>query len=246
MRYLIVSDLHSNWEALDAVLQVTAGRYDAVLCCGDLVGYGADPNAITDWARANVVAVVRGNHDRASVGLEDLEWFNASARAAALWTERQLTPENAAYIRALPRGPLPVASFEIVHGSPMDEDEYLADSFEATAAFQYVNALLVFFGHTHLQGGFIWRRHGVEVVSNPAWQGGTGPLRIEPEVPYLLNPGSVGQPRDNDPRAACLVYDSAEALVTFYRLEYDLAKAQDKIRRAGLPAVLADRLAVGR
>ena len=246
MRYLIVSDLHSNWEALEAVLCAASGQYESTLCCGDLVGYGADPNAVTDWAKTTLTAVVRGNHDRASVGLDDLEWFNASARAAALWTERELTPENNAYIRALPRGPVQVEGFHMVHGSPLDEDEYLVDSTEAEAAFQYAAAPLIFFGHTHIQGGFIWRREGVEVVTHPAWHGGAASLQLEPDTAYMVNPGSVGQPRDNDPRAAFCFYDSESRVLTWRRLEYDIPKAQDKIRRAGLPAVLADRLAVGR
>jgi diadenosine tetraphosphatase ApaH/serine/threonine PP2A family protein phosphatase len=139
-----------------------------------------------------------------------------------------------------------VEGFHIVHGSPVDEDEYLVDAAEASTAFQYVTTPLVFFGHTHLQGGFVWRRDGVRLVPNPAWQDGCGPLEFELDAAYLINPGSVGQPRDNDPRAAFALYNSEEGFMTYCRLPYDVAKAQEKIRHAGLPPVLADRLAVGR
>jgi diadenosine tetraphosphatase ApaH/serine/threonine PP2A family protein phosphatase len=133
-----------------------------------------------------------------------------------------------------------------VHGSPLDEDEYLVDSAEAEVAFRYVGAGLVFFGHTHLQGGFIWRREGVQAMSHPAWHGGSASLQLEADAAYMVNPGSVGQPRDNDPRAAFVLYDSDARVLTWRRLEYDIATAQEKIRRAGLPPVLADRLSLGR
>ncbi len=128
MRYLIISDIHANWEALQAVLNSAKGEYDRVLCCGDLVGYGADPNATVEWARANLSTVVRGNHDRACVGLDDLEWFNPVAKAAAIWSMSAITEENAAYIRSLPKGPLAVEDFHVAHGSPLDEDEYMVSS----------------------------------------------------------------------------------------------------------------------
>ena len=245
MRYLIVSDIHGNREALEAVLNAAAGRYDQALCCGDLVGYGADPNAVVDWVREHVTAVVRGNHDRAAVGLDDLEWFNASARAAALWTGNELTAANTEYVRTLPRGPVAVENFHIVHGSPLDEDEYLMDPGEATDAFHYVTGAVTFFGHTHVQGGFVWRRSGVETIRQPAG-GNDGGLRFESDACYLLNPGSVGQPRDSDARAAYILLDTVERAAVYGRTAYDVPKAQDKIRRAGLPAMLADRLALGR
>jgi len=241
LRYLIVSDIHSNWEALEAVLRAARGKYDRVLCCGDLVGYGPDPNRVTDWARANLAAVVRGNHDRAAVGLDDLEWFNPVAKAAALWTHRELTLQNAAYIRALPKGPLNYEGFQVAHGSPLDEDEYLMDSIDAGQAFYYAALRLAFFGHTHVQGGFILQQGGIENLRR-----GPRVVTIDDHRLYLLNPGSVGQPRDGDPRAAYIVYDTQARSATFFRLDYDIAAVQEKIRRSGLPEVLADRLATGR
>jgi predicted phosphodiesterase len=246
VRYLILSDIHGNWEALEAVCNASAGQYDRVVCCGDLVGYGADPNAVTDWARASLAAVVRGNHDRASVGLDDLEWFNPVAKAAALWTGGQLSPENAAYIRQLPKGPLAVNGFYLVHGSPVDEDEYLVDAEEALHAFGYTPGAVAFFGHTHLQGGFIWRRSHIELIRRVDDAANSRVLDLQTEAGYLLNPGSVGQPRDGDPRAAYVLFDPQERLLDFRRVPYDVKTAQEKIRRAGLPPALADRLAAGR
>jgi len=246
VRYLILSDIHANWEGLEAVTAHAAGKYDQVLCCGDLIGYGADPNAVTEWVRDHVPAVVRGNHDKASVGLDDLEWFNPVARAAAIWTSRELTPENTEYIRNLPRGPLTFDGFQVVHGSPLDEDDYILEAADAGSVFGYLETPLTFFGHSHLQGGFIWNHERVEIIGKPpAWEQ-RQTLELDPRCAYMINPGSLGQPRDGDPRAACLLYNPDESFLIFYRLPYDVRKAQEKIRRAGLPPLLADRLATGR
>jgi predicted phosphodiesterase len=246
VRYLILSDIHGNWEGLQAVLEHAEGKYDRVLCCGDLIGYGADPNAVTDWVRAHVAGVVRGNHDKASVGLEDLEWFNPVARAAAVWTQHELTPDNADYIRSLPKGPLTLDGFQVVHGSPLDEDEYMLGASDAGEAFCYLDKPVTFFGHTHLQGGFVWNHARIETIEKTPPDEERQTLDLDAECAYLINPGSVGQPRDGDPRAAYVLYNPEESFLIFYRLPYDIGKAQEKIRRAGLPPLLADRLAAGR
>ena len=246
MRYLILTDIHANWEALEAVIQQTAGEYDQILCCGDLVGYGADPNLVAEWVRKHCKAVVRGNHDKACTGIEDLEWFNPVAREAALWTMKTLTAENADYTRSLSKGPLDIDGFQLVHGSPNDEDEYVLAPGEAEIAFQYMEKRLEFFGHTHVQGGFVWNRSRVEILPRVAPRTADLPLEIDPDCGYMINPGSVGQPRDGDPRAAYVLYDSESGMVVYRRTEYDLAAAQKKIREAGLPHILADRLAAGR
>jgi diadenosine tetraphosphatase ApaH/serine/threonine PP2A family protein phosphatase len=246
VRYLIVSDLHSNWEALDAVAREARGSYDQALCLGDLVGYGADPNAVVDWVRANCALTVRGNHDRACTGPEVLDWFNPVARAAVLWTELALTEENRAFVQGLPKGPLAVEGFELAHGSTSDEDEYVLTPDEALEAFAYLESRLVFFGHTHVQGGYVWNRERVEIITAPFARMRRKEMKIEPECAYLINPGSVGQPRDGDPRAAFAIYDSEAGVVAYRRTVYDVDGAQRKIRDAGLPAILADRLAVGR
>jgi diadenosine tetraphosphatase ApaH/serine/threonine PP2A family protein phosphatase len=247
VRYLVISDLHSNWEALQAVLEDSAGKYDEILCCGDLVGYGADPNPVVDWTRIHVKATVRGNHDRACVGLEDLEWFNPIAQAASVWTMEHLSPENSKFIRELPMGPVPVGNFQLIHGSPVDEDDYLVNAIDASGAFPYAESALLFFGHTHLQGGFRWSGEQVQPIGrlHPEWQT-RYLLEIEPECAYLINPGSVGQPRDGDPRAGYALYDTDHELLYYHRVPYDVETTQRKIREAGLPDLLAARLAVGK
>jgi predicted phosphodiesterase len=246
VRYLIVSDLHGNLEALNAVLAESAGTYDQAICCGDLVGYGADPNAVCDWARLNCAVVVRGNHDRASTGQDDLEWFNPVARNAAVWTLHELSRENADYILALPRGPLTVETFQVFHGSPYDEDEYVIAAAEASQAFGYLETRVAFFGHTHVQGGFIWNQSRVETILRTPARSDSLSMPIDPECAYMINPGSTGQPRDGDPRAAYAIYDLEANEVTYRRVVYDVAAAQQKIHAAGLPPILADRLSVGR
>jgi predicted phosphodiesterase len=246
VRYLVLTDIHANWEALEAVTRAANGHYDRIVCCGDLVGYGADPNLVVEWVRANCQSVVRGNHDKACTGLEDLEWFNPVAREAALWTANVLTPENAEYTRALPQGPLELDGFQLVHGSAHDEDEYILSPGEAEQAFAYLENRLEFFGHTHVQGGFVWNHSRVEILPRVPQKTGHLCIEIDNSCGYMINPGSVGQPRDGDPRAAFLIYESDSASITYYRIPYDLPGAQKKIRDAGLPPILADRLTVGR
>ena len=246
MRYLILSDVHSNWEALEAALAASEGLYEKILCLGDLVGYGADPNRVVEWAREHAALVVRGNHDKACSGRDSLEWFNEIARSAAQWTLNSLTPENLGYLFALAKGPLETDGVTLVHGSILDEDEYVVDPGEAAQLFPYLQGLLTFFGHTHLQGGFIMDKEQKLMIVRPRPNQAPQYLEILPEERYLLNPGSVGQPRDGDWRSAFSLYDSQERVVVFYRVEYDLAAAQSKIRSAGLSPHLATRLAVGR
>ncbi len=245
MRYLILSDIHANQQALEAVLEHAAGRYDLPACLGDIVGYGADPAFAVAWVRSNVEALVRGNHDKASVGLEDLEWFNPAARKSAMWTRSQLSLDDVEWIRGLPMGPVELAGFDLVHGSPLDEDEYLVGVREASEVSAYLERPVSFFGHTHIQGGFMLHRNGVKRLPRPAPPESELSLQLELDTCYLLNPGSVGQPRDGDPRAAYAIYDTDQRVITYYRVPYDLGEAQRRIRAAGLPGLLADRLALG-
>jgi predicted phosphodiesterase len=246
VRYLIVSDIHGNGEALEAVLKA-AGEdgYDQIVCCGDLVGYGADPNLAAGWVREHAGAVVRGNHDKACAGLDDLEWFNPAARASAIWTQQALTGVNLEYLKGLPRGPMAVNGFQILHGSPLDEDEYLIAATEASMVTEYLEERISFFGHTHLQGGFWLHRSGVKRIPPIARSGDRQEFLLDDDSFYLINPGSVGQPRDGDPRAAWACFEPEHRMVTFRRVVYDVAGAQRKIREAGLPEVLARRLALG-
>ena len=244
MRHLILSDIHANLEALDAVLADAKGRYDRVLCCGDVVGYGADPDAVTAWARQNLDAVIRGNHDRACSGLENLEWFNPVARASALWTMEHMDPANLAWLRGLPQGPIEEGDLVLVHGSPLDEDEYLVSELDVDQIRPYLEGRVWVFGHTHLQGGFLCHPNGVQRMQRPVPTPVTMPL--EANQSWLINPGSVGQPRDGDPRAAWMLWDSGERVVTFCRTAYDVRATQRKILDAGLPELLALRLEAGK
>ena len=246
MRYLILSDIHANFEALDAVLADAQGAYDRIVCCGDLVGYGADPNAICDWARANLHVVVRGNHDKACARSAGAEYFNPPAQASAAWTRAALSPENLAYTCALPQGPAEIVGARLVHGSPIDEDEYVLSEREAARAASRLGEGIYFFGHSHLQGGFLGDWKGVRPLPRPNPSAAERTLALDPGRLYLINPGAVGQPRDGDPRAAYAVYRPEERVVHLRRASYDIERAQAKIRDAGLPPSLAERLAAGR
>lgn len=245
MRYLILSDLHGNKEALEAVLADAETEYDQIVCCGDLVGYGADPDAVTEWVRGHVTQVVRGNHDKACAGLEELEWFNPVAREAILWTQQNMDANNLGYLHALPKGPMRVDGFEILHGSPLDEDEYVATEHDVAQIAPYLETAVSFFGHTHLQGGFLCHRNGIKRLTHVAPDSNAETIELEKDSSYLINPGSVGQPRDGDPRAAYAIYQTEGRLVTLCRTEYDIAAAQKKILEAGLPEILALRLNAG-
>jgi diadenosine tetraphosphatase ApaH/serine/threonine PP2A family protein phosphatase len=245
VRYLILSDIHSNWQALEAVLAHAAGAYDRILCCGDLVGYGADPNRVVDWSRENVRGIVRGNHDKGCAGLDDLEWFNNVARNSALWTQSALSSANLQYLERLPRGPLAIEGFRLVHGSPLDEDEYVLSDADIAGVSGYLEAPLYFFGHTHIQGGFRLAHPSVSHLGDVRDGEGRRWFDLEHRYAYLINPGSVGQPRDRDPRAAYALYDSGSRAVALCRVSYDIEEAQARILKAGLPPLLAERLAVG-
>jgi len=245
VRYLILSDIHANWEALRAVLASAGSEYDRIVCCGDLVGYGADPDAVVEWVRANVSSVIRGNHDKACAGLEDLEWFNPLARLSALWTQTVVQPANIQYLRGLAQGPERVNGFQILHGSPLDEDEYVLSEQDVAQVAPYLDCNVSFFGHTHVQGAFLCHRNGVKRLINADAASGQDVVELENDVTYLINPGSVGQPRDGDRRAAYAIYEPGARLVSLCRAEYDVASAQKKILDAGLPELLALRLGAG-
>jgi len=253
MRYLILSDLHSNLEALQAVLEAAEGAYDEVVCCGDLVGYGPDPDAVVDWVREHALWVVRGNHDKACFDEKESEDFSEGARLSAYWTRRHVSAENVQYLLNLAKGPRDVGGqFTILHGSPSDEDEYVPTVWAAAQIFRFLPQRVSFFGHTHLQGGFVKNRDRVSALplkpisrlADSSIQA-RGVLEIQPEEAYYLNPGSVGQPRDHDHRAAFAVYDT-DGLVQYGRAPYDLETTVKKILDAGLPEFLAYRLMIGR
>ena len=246
MRYLILSDIHSNDEALSAVLaRVRRKRFDRVLILGDFVGYGANPNHVVERLRRmrRPRIAIRGNHDRVVCGLEGDALFNPIALAAARWTAEKLTPQNRKYLSGLPLGPLDLPEgISICHGSPRDEDAYIFSDRDAFVNFHARDFAVCFFGHSHIPSVFTLEPHGirVEIVQGPRSR-----LRLERDRRYLINPGSIGQPRDRNPAAAYAIYDSATRTVHFDRVAYDVEKAREKIHRAGLPALLGDRLLVG-
>ncbi len=247
MRYLILSDIHANIDALEAVLDAApAGSWDRVLVLGDLVGYGAEPNAVIDRIRAlRPHAVIRGNHDKAACGIDDGSSFNHVARRAAPWTSEALSPENREYLRALPQGPVTIdETVEICHGAPFDEDHYIFDSEDARLALDAASRPLCLFGHTHLP--VVFRRHPSLFDGFMPEGPGDSTLEITTGISYLVNVGSVGQPRDGDPRAAFGIYDSEESSLILRRVEYNVDVAQRRILSTGLPASLANRIAVGR
>jgi predicted phosphodiesterase len=245
MRYLILSDIHANLQALEAVLDAAAStQWDRVVVLGDLVGYGADPNGVVDRVRAlDPLAVIRGNHDKAACGLDDGSGFNNVARFAAAWTHDELTDGNRDYLRELPQGPRTIdALLEICHGAPFDEDYYIFNADDATRALDTANRPLCLFGHTHVP--VVFQRHD-ERLGGFAPQGNSE-LKLQEGAAYLVNPGSVGQPRDGDPRAAYAVLDVDALMLALRRVEYPVHAAQRRILDAGLPTSLANRLAIGR
>jgi len=251
VRILLLSDIHANLEALDATLS-SAPAFDEVVNLGDIVGYGASPNEVAERSRKLGKIFVRGNHDKAATGVMDLDDFNAMAATAAIWTRNELTPENLDWLRALPQGPVSLPEFphvQLVHGSPNDEDEYVVSLGDALAPLITLTTPLTFFGHTHLQGGFFANgssADGFRPEYRTVGQAESVALQLKPATKYLINPGSVGQPRDGDWRAAFALFDTDVQVVHFHRTPYKLKEAQDRIFAAKLPPRLATRLAAGR
>lgn len=251
MQILILSDIHANLEALEACL-ADAPEHDRVFNLGDIVGYGANPNEVTERARGLGDVFVRGNHDKACTGLVSLEDFNPIAGLAALWTRQQLKQDNLEFLRRLPQGPvLPLPAMQCVHGSPRDEDEYVLMRRDAFSILGRAEFPVTFFGHTHVQGGFwIDDEQEAEGAIEMEYESPEGQqqftLELKRSRKYLINPGSVGQPRDGDPRAAFALYDTEQRHVMFCRVPYDIEQAQEKIFSAGLPERLAIRLEEGR
>lgn len=250
MRILLLSDIHSNLEALEACL-AAAPAADATVNLGDIVGYGASPNEVTERARALGGIFVRGNHDKVVADIDTVENFNPIAGVAALWNRGQLSSEHLAWLRTLPKGPMGmsgISGVQYVHGAPDDEDRYVLTLEDAAVQLVKANASITFFGHTHIQGAFQLQGEFVRVVHpqyasvarQESWD-----MRLEKGLNYMINPGSIGQPRDGDWRAAFAVFDSEQCIVTFFRVPYELRAAQEKILAAGLPSRLATRLAAG-
>jgi len=251
VRVLLLSDIHANYEALDACIEA-APPYDLAINLGDVVGYGASPNEVIERTREICRFHVRGNHDKACAGAMSLEGFNPIAALAAVWTREALSAENLAWLRALASGPLTVPELpnvQFVHGSPLDEDEYVISVTDALQPLLALPLAVTFFGHSHLQGGFsLYQDRGSEI--HPQIDAGNeldhSELQLNRNARYLINPGSVGQPRDGDWRSGFAVYDSDHSTVEFYRAPYDVDSASRRILDAQLPERLASRLMIGR
>ena len=247
MRVLVLSDIHANATALEACLEAAKGRWQHGVCLGDLVGYGPDPDEVTRRLRGLPIKTIRGNHDKAACGLTSLEEFNPVARAAVEWTQGQLDPENRAFLFELPRGPLTSDSLIFVHGSLHDEDEYVFTPSQALETLLEAHSRVTFFGHTHHQGGFAYQGESLDLLQlRPRGTEQFAALRLVAGKRYLLNPGSVGQPRDGDPRAAFAIADLDHQVVEFWRVAYDIEGVQQRMAQAGLPETLVLRLSLGR
>jgi predicted phosphodiesterase len=248
MRYLLLSDIHSNLEALVMCLELARGRYDQVLCLGDLVGYGPDPNAVIERIKPLASIIIRGNHDKACSGHTVAAEFNPPARLAIEWTRNELTPEHVSLLHSLPAGPVQLDGFQIVHGSPLDEDDYILGPGQAFPLLKSPETQTVCFGHTHYQGGFMITPGGrFQSLRLPLKRDGLIlTLPLVDQGRYLVNPGSTGQPRDGDCRAAFAIFDSGQRTVEYFRTSYDLPKTQEKMRQAGSPLILIQRLEYGR
>jgi diadenosine tetraphosphatase ApaH/serine/threonine PP2A family protein phosphatase len=241
VRYAVVSDVHSNIEALDAVF-ASLRDDDALLCLGDIVGYGPNPNECVEKIRARATATVLGNHDVAAIDNFGLAYFNPAAREAMKWTQSVLAPENLAWLDSLGYE-FRMPDFLLVHGAPVNYFEYILDKAAAARAFAGTDAPLIFIGHTHIAEVYAQKQDGA--IEHAHLQQG-GEIALEDGVRYLVNVGSVGQPRDLNPRASFGFYDSAARTVTISRVEYPIARVQEKIASAHLPDALARRLLVGR
>ncbi len=240
MLHAVVSDIHGNLEALEAVLaDIDRHGVSSIACLGDFVGYGADPNACIERLLPRVEVAVAGNHDLAACGRIKLGYFHADAATAARWTDQQLTPENRAYLESLPFA-LEWLGMWLVHSSPADPKAWHyvltpADAAEEMRAFTHDVCLI---GHSHYPGTFARVKQTLNYTRDAE-------VRIESGAKYLITVPSVGQPRDGDPRAGYLLVDPEQHVLTHVRIEYDVPGAARRIRDAGLPLALGERLRWG-
>jgi len=247
MRTLVLSDLHANLTALQSSLKAVDGKWDRVVCLGDVVGYGPDPNEVSDCIRQMGAVTIRGNHDKAVAELMATDDFNPVAKAAVEWTRKQLSNENLDWLAALPQGPLEAEGLVLVHGAFQDEDEYVFTPSQALEGLLDSTMQVTFYGHTHHQGGFAYQDSQLEILLlRPRDHEMHSALRIENEKRYLLNPGSVGQPRDGDPRASFAIADLEHNAIEFWRVLYPIEQVQERMRAARLPEPLVHRLMLGR
>jgi predicted phosphodiesterase len=244
----IISDIHANWEALSAVLgEIDSLPVDSLFCLGDLVGYNADPDLCVSKVVSGAAFIVRGNHDKAVAGILSMEWFNPVARTAATWTRKSARSDTLDKVALLPMGPREAGEGVLLcHGAPMDEDRYIMDgtsigeSFEFLAG-EYPGIRVCFHGHTHVPFTARMRKRArkTEILTTE------GEIELEKDSIYLINPGSVGQPRDGNPWASFGILDTGRGIYKTLRVAYDTSRTGRKITAAGLPRELARRLEEG-
>ncbi|MGD2246669.1 MAG: metallophosphoesterase family protein [Candidatus Aminicenantes bacterium] len=245
MRYFIFTDIHGNLEAFNAVLKFAKKRkIDHYLFLGDLVGYGASPNEIIQKIRTlKPLSLIRGNHDKAVCGLDTIQTFNPIAASAIYWTKANIKKTCDTYLCKIQKGPIIVnKDITLCHGAPFDEDHYIFGEFDAGEAFIHFDNQICFFGHTHFPFVYTEKDH---LVEGTFLTGDTNEIKLEKGVRYLINPGSVGQPRDRNSKAACAIFDTKAQKVKCFRLDYNIEEAQRKIIEANLPPALAERLWLG-
>jgi diadenosine tetraphosphatase ApaH/serine/threonine PP2A family protein phosphatase len=245
MRYLIISDIHANLSALDTVL-ADAGRFDFVWCLGDVVGYGPEPNDCVARLREHPHLCLSGNHDWAALGKLDLRGFNSDARTSAEWTRRQLDPAARAYLQALPPSRVE-AGYTLAHGSPRQPIwEYILDPLTAEHNFEAFATVVCLVGHTHVPAMYFMPTDGPDGERHcqprpPLWN---EPIHLN-SGRWIVNPGSVGQPRDGNPDASYAILDLEANLWEFRRVRYPVHETQRRMRQHGLPSRLIERLAQG-
>lgn len=240
MKYAIISDIHANLEALEAVLEdIENHEINQHICLGDIAGYGANPNECVELVRELNCPCIIGNHDAGAIGTADISGFNSAARVAVEWHKEVLTEENKVYLSSL-NFVERIETFTVVHANLENPQEwgYIFNSHEAEYLFQFQKDTVCFFGHTHIQCSF--QSNTVTPFSK------TAKIKIKSGHKYLVNVGSVGQPRDGNPMAAYAIYDMYSNVITFRRVPYDIEKAQQKILDANLPNILASRLVMGK
>jgi putative phosphoesterase len=244
VRYLVFSDIHSNQEAFEKFLgQKKVKNVDKILFLGDLVGYGPNPDeVISQFRELSHMKAVRGNHDKVIADLESSSLFNPAAAFSAEWSKLKISAANFQYLKKLPKGPQIVDRFiTICHGSTFDEDYYVFSQFEASESFKFMETSIGFFGHTHFPIIYYLRNEKLDIV--PLSENTR--IKLDGNTRYLINPGSIGQPRDKNPASSFIVFDSTKMEISFSRFTYEVSKTQKKIREAGLPELLASRLEAG-
>lgn len=242
MRYAIITDVHANLEALTEVLSAISNfRVDRIFSLGDQVGYNANPNECVEILRERDIPCLMGNHDSRAAGLKEPLDFNPLAEKAILWTREQLKEENKFFLKRLPEKLLIDESFLLVHGSITDPDYYIFSFSDVLTNFNLMvgkDIKICFFGHTHVRKSYCFKEGTVTEIREKNFL-------LDPSSYYLINPGSVGQPRDGDPRASFLVFDTEKREISLFRVAYDIETAAKKILQQELPPYLAHRLFYG-